>query len=227
MRPRRARCTAPPERRDVATIPDTVARHARDTTRRHPHDGVPRSPHGGRARRGHCKSPSTARPRSRGRTDSHARASVDDGCKSGAHTTVQKPTRPFHERRAHSFHSSRQKRRSTFGGIGYNGIAPSFLADNAGAAGGFVFNAAIVSTATPATAPVGAFGAGYPIADIRDLGAQWRANADMNVQLRFIATIRGSIPLVGVFAESGTRPLAISQFFVTGTYQVACLRLPP
>ncbi|APR74871.1 Hypothetical protein A7982_00217 [Minicystis rosea] len=144
-----------------------------------------------------------------------------------------------------------------FGGLGYNGINPSFWANNAGTISGFTFNAAIVSTSTPATAPAAcvrvdarvrytrtispttatvatldaactsAFGASYQTADIRDLGSLWRANVGLNLQPRFIATNRGATPLVGVFAEGGNNPVSLSQFFVTGTYQVACVRLTP
>jgi hypothetical protein len=144
-----------------------------------------------------------------------------------------------------------------FGGLSMNGLTPPFWVNNAGVVSGFFFNGPAVAATSPASAPatcvrvdarvrytrttaatsatiaaldatcVGAFGASYQVADIRDLGALWQANLNLVISPRFIATNQGaSGGQVNSFAENGNNPAGISQFGA-GTWPVACVRLTP
>ncbi len=144
-----------------------------------------------------------------------------------------------------------------FGGLSMNGLTPPFWVNNAGVVSGFFFNGPAVAASSPASAPatcvridarvrytrttaattatiaaldaacVGAFGASYQVADIRDLGALWTANLNLVINPRFIATNLGaSSGQVNSFAENGNNPSGISGFGA-GTWPVACVRLTP
>jgi hypothetical protein len=144
-----------------------------------------------------------------------------------------------------------------FGGLNYSGIAPFFWADNAGTVTGFTINASTVSTSALASAPamcvrmdavirytrtmvsntvtvatldstcVGAFGASYQAADIRDLGALWQGDTNLNLTPYFIATFQATAPVVRIVFASGQNPVQLQQFVGTATWPVACVRLGP
>ena len=70
-------------------------------------------------------------------------------------------------------------------------------------------------------------GAGYQVADVRDLGSMWSGNMSLNLNAYFIATNRGALPLVGIFLESGNNPDQIQQWMGSASWPVACIRLTP